>query len=271
MRRIGNRTNRRLIGTSGSLRPSADSYPGEPAAQMSLLDIDHYLPEDILTKVDRTTMAVSIEGREPLLDHRLVEFALSLPQHLRQGELGPKHLLKKILYRYVPRELVDRPKQGFAIPLDNWLRTDLKELVHDYLGEERIRRAGIMDANLVSRAVKQFDAGDTTLGMPVWTLAGLRNVAGALGLGQAQPASKLGNYTGNSFTMSETFAKRVFALSVAVLFAGGFFLYGLAVERFGIWPSETIHSAWAAAKSLAEHGELVPKGRLVKPPANGIA
>jgi asparagine synthase (glutamine-hydrolysing) len=160
----------RLIGASRSPRPTADSYPGQPEIQMSLLDIDHYLAEDILTKVDRTTMAVSIEGREPLLDHRLVQFAMSLPQHLRQGALGPKHILKKILYRYVPRELVDRPKQGFAIPLDNWLRSDLKELVHDYLGEARIRQAGIMDADLVAETVKRFEAGDTTLGTPLWSL-----------------------------------------------------------------------------------------------------
>jgi asparagine synthase (glutamine-hydrolysing) len=160
----------RLIGFSRSPRPSADTYPGQPAVQLSLLDIDHYLAEDILTKVDRTTMAVSIEGREPLLDHRLVQFAMSLPQHLRQGPLGPKHILKKILYRYVPRELVDRPKQGFSIPLDTWLRTDLKELVHDYLGEARIRQAGIMDAGMVAETVKRFEAGDTTLGTPLWSL-----------------------------------------------------------------------------------------------------
>lgn len=115
-------------------------------------------------------MAVSIEGREPLLDHRLAEFGLSLPQHLRQGELGPKHLLKKILYRYVPRELVDRPKQGFAIPLVSWLRTDLRELVRDYLDEGRIGRAGILDPGMVTAAVRRFDAGDTTLSVPIWTL-----------------------------------------------------------------------------------------------------
>lgn len=159
-----------LIGSSQSPRPSADSYPGEPGAQLCLLDLDHYLPEDVLTKVDRTTMAVSIEGREPLLDHRIVEYGLSLPQHLRQGALGPKHILKQILYRYVPRELVDRPKQGFAIPLDSWLRTDLRPLVGAYLDETRIRDAGIMDASIVNQTIRRFDAGDDTLGMPLWSL-----------------------------------------------------------------------------------------------------
>lgn len=160
----------RLIGNYSSPRPTADSYPGEPATQISLWDFQHYLPEDILTKVDRTTMAVSLEGREPLLDHRLVEFAFNLPPHLRRGRLGPKHLLRSILYRYIPRELVDRPKQGFSIPLESWLRTDLKELVDEYLGSARIRSAGLMDAVLVRRYVDRFFGGDKTLATPLWLL-----------------------------------------------------------------------------------------------------
>jgi asparagine synthase (glutamine-hydrolysing) len=160
----------RLIGEYESPRPSANSYPGPPATQLSLWDIQHYLPEDILTKVDRTTMAVSIEGREPLLDHRIVEYALSLPPHLRRGRLGPKHILKSILYRYVPRDLVDRPKQGFGIPLDNWLRTELKDLVTAYLDPVRIRSAGIMDASLVTETVKTFYEGQTILGRQLWYL-----------------------------------------------------------------------------------------------------
>lgn len=160
----------RLIGRYASPRPSADSYPGQPATQISLWDFHHYLPEDILTKVDRTTMAVGLEGREPLLDHRLVEFALTLPSHLRRGPLGPKHLLRKILYRYVPRQLVDRPKQGFAIPLESWLKTDLKALVDDYLAPDRIRKAGLMDATLVSQSVDRFFRGDVTLATPLWLL-----------------------------------------------------------------------------------------------------
>lgn len=160
----------RLIGNYESSRPSANSYPGQPATQISLWDFLHYLPEDILTKVDRTTMAVSIEGREPLLDHRLAEFGLSLPLHLRRGELGPKHLLKSILYRYVPRDMVDRPKKGFGIPLDKWLRTDLKELVSDYLSTARIRESGIMDSNLVQQSVERFYEGDELVAQRLWFL-----------------------------------------------------------------------------------------------------
>ncbi|HZD52494.1 MAG TPA: asparagine synthase (glutamine-hydrolyzing) [Woeseiaceae bacterium] len=160
----------RMIGNYRSPRRSADSYPGHPATRISLWDFHHYLPEDILTKVDRTTMAVSLEGREPLLDHRLVELALTLPPHLRRGHLGPKHLLRSILYRYVPRELVERPKQGFAIPLESWLKTDLRALVNDYLAPDRIRRAGVMDPVLVRRSVDRFFKGDMTLATPLWLL-----------------------------------------------------------------------------------------------------
>ena len=160
----------RLIGSYTPPRPSADTYPGRPSTQISLWDFHHYLPEDILTKVDRTTMAVGLEGREPMLDHRLVELALTLPPHLRRGSLGSKHLLRSILYRYVPRELVDRPKQGFGIPLASWLRTDLRELVEEYLGARRIGDAGLMDPQLVRHCVARFFRGDTTLAVSIWHL-----------------------------------------------------------------------------------------------------
>jgi asparagine synthase (glutamine-hydrolysing) len=160
----------RLIGNYSNERPSANSYPGGSATQMSLWDFEHYLPEDILTKVDRTTMAVSIEGREPLLDHRLAEFALALPPHLRRGALGPKEALKRILYRYVPRDLVERPKQGFGIPLERWLKTDLKELVNDFLAEDRIRKAGIMDSKFVHQSIESFYKGDSSRSSTLWFL-----------------------------------------------------------------------------------------------------
>lgn len=158
----------RLIGKYEPPRPVANAYPGATAKQISLWDFHGWLPEDILTKVDRTTMAVSIEGREPLLDHRLAEYAFRLPPHLRRGRLGPKHLLKKILYRYVPRKLVDRPKQGFGVPMESWLRTDLRELTDEYLAEDRIRNAGIMDSRLIRQLVKNFYAGNADLTSPLW-------------------------------------------------------------------------------------------------------
>ena len=159
-----------LLGAYQNPRELADGFDGNEHEQMGLWDLHHYLPGDVLTKVDRTTMAVSLEGREPLLDHRLVEFAFRLPTHLRNGALGRKHLLKKILYRHVPRALVDRPKQGFAIPLERWLRDDLRELTHDYLASARIRKAGVLDDSVVQHVVDGFYRGDRKLTTQLWFL-----------------------------------------------------------------------------------------------------
>ena len=158
----------RLIGGYVSPRGSADTYPGTDADKIGLWDFHHYLPEDILAKVDRATMAVSIEGREPLLDHRLAEFAVRLPLHLKRGPLGPKHILKSILYRHVPRDLLDRRKHGFSIPLDHWLRVELKEMVMDYLSESRVRAAGLLDWAMVRQLKEDFYAGTRRLKSPLW-------------------------------------------------------------------------------------------------------
>ncbi|HZZ91039.1 MAG TPA: asparagine synthase (glutamine-hydrolyzing) [Usitatibacter sp.] len=131
------------------------------ADQMSRTDVAHFLPDDILVKVDRTTMACGLEGREPLLDHRLAEFALQLPLSLRRGPLGPKHLMRKILYKYVPREILERPKQGFGVPLSSWLRGDLSGLVDEYLSPARIRDGGLFDPDQVAQAVRNFRDGGT--------------------------------------------------------------------------------------------------------------
>ena len=133
----------------------------DPADQMVRCDLRHYLPGDILAKVDRTTMAAGLEGRDPMLDHHLVEFALRLPIEMRRGSLGSKHLLRRVLYRHVPRELVERPKQGFAIPLSSWLRGELAPLIDEYLAPARIREAGLVDPDLVRAAVANFRDGGT--------------------------------------------------------------------------------------------------------------
>lgn len=147
----------------GRVAPRETFDPGHAsfAEQMAHRDIRHFLPDDILVKVDRTTMATGLEGREPLLDHRLVEFAMRLPMRLRRGPLGPKHLLRRVLYRMVPREVLERPKQGFAIPLAGWLRNELAPLVHEYLAPQRIRDAGILDPDMVARTVTNFRDGGT--------------------------------------------------------------------------------------------------------------
>jgi asparagine synthase (glutamine-hydrolysing) len=151
-------------------RPNCDAYPGDVGERMCLWDLHHYLAGDVLAKVDRTTMAVSIEGREPLLDHRLVEFAFSLPYQLRRGTLGSKHLLRKVLYRHVPRELIDRPKMGFAAPIGRWMSGALKSLLDDYLDSRRIARQGILDPTIVQAVRRRFDAGDPFSVQRVWLL-----------------------------------------------------------------------------------------------------
>lgn len=149
----------RLLGHAASARPLLNGHARCLADYMSCWDLRHYLPDDILTKVDRTTMAVGLEGREPLLDHRVVEFALRLPLNMRRGALGTKHLLRRIAYRYVPRALLERPKKGFSIPLSRWLRGELAGLIDQHLAPERVEAAGLLDPHEVRRAVTHFREG----------------------------------------------------------------------------------------------------------------
>jgi asparagine synthase (glutamine-hydrolysing) len=148
-----------LLGGYDAGREPMDATIACYADQMARCDLRHFMPDDILVKVDRTTMASSLEGREPFLDHRLVEFALRLPLAMRRGALGPKHLVRKVLYKMVPREILERPKQGFGIPLASWLRGELAPLIHEYLAPARVREQGIFDPELVARAVRNFREG----------------------------------------------------------------------------------------------------------------
>ncbi len=142
----------RLIGGYEDPRRPVGVYSGSFEEQMTQWDFQHYLPDDIMTKVDRATMGVSLEGREPLLDQRLIEFAFRLPLHLRIGKLGQKHLLRKVLYRYVPRILIDRPKQGFSIPINRWMREDNARMVQGLLSSESSLN-GVLNQEMVHREV----------------------------------------------------------------------------------------------------------------------
>jgi asparagine synthase (glutamine-hydrolysing) len=159
-----------LLGGYTPQRDSLDVFTGCYEEQMMSWDLRNYLPADILTKVDRATMAVSLEGREPLLDHRLVEFAFRLPLRLRMGALGTKHLLRKVLYKYVPRQLLERRKHGFAIPLRKWLLNDMSGFLHDYLDTKRIRDAGILNPKLVEETVSSFKRGSSMDVTRIWLM-----------------------------------------------------------------------------------------------------
>jgi asparagine synthase (glutamine-hydrolysing) len=115
------------------------------ARQMMHLDLMFYLPDDVLVKVDRAAMAVSLETRAPFLDHRVVEFASQLPLHLKLRNKQSKWILRQLLDRYVPREFVERPKMGFGVPLHDWLRGPLREWADAKLEPARIERHGVFD------------------------------------------------------------------------------------------------------------------------------
>jgi asparagine synthase (glutamine-hydrolysing) len=161
-----------VLGSShrDSLREASWLQLPDSLQQMMLHDAMTYLPDDILVKVDRAAMAVSLETRIPLLDHRVFEFVWRLPVHMKVRGGRGKWLLRKLLYRHVPKALVDRPKMGFAVPLAAWLRGPLRDWAEDLLHEPRMRQQGYIDAAVVRSRWQQHLNGTRNWHHELWNV-----------------------------------------------------------------------------------------------------
>jgi len=141
-----------------------------PLERMMYLDSVTYLPDDIMAKLDRASMAFGLEAREPLLDHRIFDFAWRLPENLKFRDGSGKWLLRKVLGRYVPPELTERPKMGFSLPIGDWLRGPLRDWAEDLLSEQRLIEDGILDPAVVRATWERLLRGDAGTDARIWTV-----------------------------------------------------------------------------------------------------
>lgn len=162
---LGAREPRTLLNTPEKL----PSLPGL-REQMLYLDMKTYLPDDILTKMDRASMGVSLEARVPLLDHRLVEFAWRVPTEYKYRDGKGKWLLRQVLYRYVPESLMERPKMGFAVPIGEWLKGPLREWAENLLDEQRLRNEGFFRPEPIRRMWQAHLAGKGRFEERLWNV-----------------------------------------------------------------------------------------------------
>lgn len=139
-----------------------------PLAYMMAVDYQTYLLDDILQKVDRASMTVSLEAREPFLDYRVIEWAAQLPDDFKYHKGIKKYILKEIVHQYIPKSMMDRPKMGFAIPIENWLMTDLKDKVEYYLDSQLIKEQGIFNPIELEAYKRSFLSGKKEFGNKIW-------------------------------------------------------------------------------------------------------
>jgi asparagine synthase (glutamine-hydrolysing) len=141
-----------------------------PLSFAMAMDYKTYLLDDILQKVDRASMSVSLESREPLLDHRLLEFVAQLPDHFKYRDGEKKWLLKEIVHQYVPKKEMDRPKMGFAIPIESWLANELRPQVEYFLSVDMIQKQGLFSLDPIQKLKTDFLNGKREYGVKIWYL-----------------------------------------------------------------------------------------------------
>jgi len=141
-----------------------------PLSFAMAMDYQTYLLDDILQKVDRASMAVSLESREPFLDHRIIDFVAQLPDDYKYRNGEKKWLLKEIVHQYIPKEEMDRPKMGFAIPIESWLKNELRDRVDHYLSKDKIVETGLFDSEIIEKLKFSFYNGRKEYGVKIWYL-----------------------------------------------------------------------------------------------------
>ncbi len=142
----------------------------DPLSFMMAVDYQTYLVDDILQKVDRATMSVSLEGREPFLDQHIIEWAAQLPQEFKYHKGQKKYILKQIVHQYIPKEIMERPKMGFGIPIENWLAKELRPLVEEFLSREALAAHDLFNIEEVQDMVRRFFNGQKEKHLKIWYL-----------------------------------------------------------------------------------------------------
>jgi asparagine synthase (glutamine-hydrolysing) len=160
-----------VLGVSGLMNDRLrSSARGTPIEQMRRWGVSQYLPDDLLVKVDRAAMSASLESRAPLLDPRVVELAFALPERILVHANRSKWILRRVLDRYVPRELIERPKAGFEVPLGQWLRGPLRAWAQHLLEPVRLKVQGQLDADKITRLWQQHQSGSYDRSYYLWNV-----------------------------------------------------------------------------------------------------